>query len=79
MNTKTNFQFNVSNPTNTQRSVNSVTFRVASVHRFITHLRPVSRGFTMLLVLVLVAIPSLTMLFPHTVTPVSASPGQFSA
>jgi Peptidase family M28 len=46
--------------------------------RSLTHIGPAGRGFIMLLVLMLFAIPSLMMLFPRSVTPASAALDVFS-
>ncbi len=78
MTSKTNCQITVGHPTSTQSSANSVTFRLASLRSFITRLGPVSRGFIMLLVLLLVAIPSMALLFPRRVILASAPLEVFS-
>ncbi|HEY5670382.1 MAG TPA: hypothetical protein VIS10_10320, partial [Anaerolineales bacterium] len=52
---------------------------LASVHGFITRLGPTGRGSLLLVVLLLVAIPSLAPLFPRNVTPASAPSDRFSA
>jgi len=78
MNSKTNHQINVGHPNSAQSSANPVTFWLAPARNFVTHLGPVSRGFIMLLVLLLVAILSVAPLFPHRVTPASAPLDVFS-
>ncbi len=52
---------------------------LASVHGFMARLGPTGRGSLLLVVLLLVAIPSLAPLFPRNVTPASAPSDRFSA
>ncbi|HLO31376.1 MAG TPA: M28 family peptidase [Anaerolineales bacterium] len=78
MNSKINHQTDVCHTGNMQSPSNPLTFPLAPLSSFVTHLGPVARGSLMLLVLLLVAVPSLAMLFPRTVTPASASTDQFS-
>lgn len=51
---------------------------VTSVRYFLGHLGPVGRGFVMLLILLLFAVPSLAQLFPRSVTPAGAPLDVFS-
>lgn len=74
MTNKTSYQIRVGQPTRMQRSAN----RLASVRGFVARLGPVGRGFIMLLVLVVVAIPSVGQLFPRKVTPAGAPLDVFS-
>ncbi len=79
MNTEINHQIAVGHRASGQGSASLVTFWLASARTFVASLGPRSRGFIMLLALVLVAIPSMMLLFPSKVTPATAPLEVFSA
>ena len=78
MKTSINPQINMGRPASPHSFVTRVTSWSASVCGFVNRLGPLSRGFMMLLVLLLVAILSVAPLFPHRVTPANASLEVFS-
>ncbi len=78
MKVETNHHIKAGHPASTQGSASHHASLLAPVQGFVTRLRPVSRGFLLLLVLILAAVPSLAPLFPRQVTPASAPPDQFS-
>jgi peptidase M28-like protein len=53
--------------------------RFCRTQGFVMHIGPLGRGFVMLLILLLFAIPALSMLFPRKVIPIRAPPDVFSA
>ncbi len=62
----------------TAKPVSLIKSASASAPRFVTHLGSTGRGLILLLILVLVTVPSLTMLFPGKATPASAPAAVFS-
>lgn len=76
---KTNNNIKASPPASAQSTTNPGTPPLAPVRGFIARLGPAGRGSILLLLLLLVAILSLTPLFPRSVTPANAPPDRFSA
>ena len=78
MTSKTTHQMTADHIRSAQNSVNRLSPWLASTRDFFTQLGAVGRGFVMLLVLLLFAIPALAILFPRSVTPASAPLEVFS-
>ena len=79
MTTQTKTQANISQPVHDERYSKPLAARLALAWSYVAQLGPAGRGLLMLAVLLLLAVPSIAMLFPSKVTPASAVPEVFSA
>ncbi len=78
MKSKIDHQIRAGHRISAQSSANPVTFWLASGRAFVAGLGPKSRGFIMLLALLLAAVLSMTLIFPSRVTPAYAPLNVFS-
>lgn len=78
MNSITTQQISKGHTNRVKGVVNPLHAWLASARGLVTRLGPPGRGLIMLLILLLVAVPSVAKLFPLRVTPISAPAGQFS-
>ncbi len=79
MNTTTNQPMPIEHTSSAPRPASRLVSGLASARAAVSRLGPAGRGFLLLLVLVLVGIPSVTVLFPSRVTPAGAPLDVFSA
>ncbi|HEX5810230.1 MAG TPA: M28 family peptidase [Anaerolineales bacterium] len=78
MTSKTTHRMNAGHLSKVQASSKPFSDWFASFRDFVTHPGPIGRGFVILLVLIVFAIPALATLFPRSVTPASAPLEVFS-